>query len=155
MDAHHGFCKKHSCETQLITIIEDMACNLSNGTQIHAVFLEFAKVFDKVHNQRLLLKLEYYDIRSNTLGWIGNFLTNRKHCVIVEGVSSNVVPVTSGVPQGTVLGPLLFLVFVNDLTESITSSVKLFAEDCLVYRTIHLQMMSSNYRRNLFNLDYG
>ena len=55
----------------------------------------------------------------------------------MEGVSSNVVPVTSDVPQGTVLGPLLFLIFINDLTESITASVKLFADDCLVYRTIH------------------
>ena len=55
----------------------------------------------------------------------------------MEGVSSNVVPVTSGVPQGTVFGPMLFIIFINDLTESITSSVKLFADNCLVYRTIH------------------
>ena len=137
MDVQHGFRKKNSCETQLITIIGDMTCNLSNGTQIDAVFLDFAKAFDKVPHQRLLLKLEYYGIRSNTLQWIGSFLNNRKQCVIVEGVSSNVVPVTSGVPQGSVLGQLLFLIFLNDLPESITSSVKLFADNCLAYRTIH------------------
>ena len=68
---------------------------------------------------------------------MGSFLSNWKQCVSVEDVSSNVVPVTSGVPQGTVLCPLLFLIFINDLTESITSSVKLFADDSLVYRTIH------------------
>ena len=79
----------------------------------------------------------YYGIRSNTLQWIGSFPNNRKQCVIVEGVSSSMVPVSSGVTQGTVLGPLLFLTFINDLTESITSSVKMFADDCLVYRTIH------------------
>ena len=67
MEAQHGFHKKHSCKTQLITIIEDMTCNLSNGTQIDAVFIDFAKAFDKVPHQRLLLKLEYYGIRSNTL----------------------------------------------------------------------------------------
>ena len=89
IDAHHGFHKKHSCDTQLITIIEVMACNLSNGTQIDAVFLDFAKAFDKVPHQHLLLKHEYYGIRSMTLQWIGSFHRNRKKCVIVEGVTSN------------------------------------------------------------------
>ena len=137
MDSQHGFCKKHSCETQLITIIGDMARNLSNGTQKYAVFLDFAKAFDNVSHQRLLLKREYYGIRSNTLEWIGSFLNNRKQCVSVESVLSNVVPVTSGVPQGTMVGPLHILIYINDLTESITSTAKLFADDCLVDRTIH------------------
>ena len=137
MDVQHGFRKQHSCETQLITIIENMTCNLSNGTQIDAVFLDFTKAFDKAPHQRLPLKLEYYGIRITTLQWIGNFINSRKQCVIVENVSSNVVPVTSGVPQATVLGSLLFIIFINDLTESITLSVKLFAEDCLAYHTIH------------------
>ena len=133
MDAKHGFHNRHSCETHLITIIEDMACNLSNSTQSDAVFLDFKKAFDKLPHQRILLKFEYHGMRSNTLQWMGSFLNNRKQGVIVESV----VPVTSGVPQGTVLGPLLFLIFINDMPESITSSVKLFADDCLVYRTIH------------------
>ena len=86
MDAQHRFHKRQSCETQLITIIEDMACNLSNGTQINAVFLDFAKDFDKVFHRGLLLKLEYHGIRNNTLQWICSFLSNRKQCVIVESV---------------------------------------------------------------------
>ena len=91
-----------------------MTFNLSNGTQIHAVCLDFSKAFVKVPHQRLLLKLEYYGIRSNTLQWMDSLLINRKQCVIVEGVSSNVVPVTSGVPQSTVLGPLVLHIFIND-----------------------------------------
>ena len=114
-----------------------MVSNLSNSTQIDAVFKDFAKAFHIVPHKYLLLKLEYHGIRSNTLQWIGSFHNNRKQCVIEEGVSFNVVPVTSGVPQGTVIGPLFFLIFSNDLPESITSSVKLFADDCLVYRIIH------------------
>ena len=129
--------QKHSCRTRLITTIVDMACNLCNSTQIDAVILDFATAFDIVSHQRRLLKVEYYGIRSNTLPWRVSFHNNRKQCVIVEGVSSSVVPVASGVKQGTVLGPLLFLIFINDMPESITSSAKSFADDCLVYRTIH------------------
>ena len=129
MDAQHGFSKKHSCGTTLIITTDDMVCNLYNSTQMHTVFLDFAKAFHKVPHQCLLLKLEYYDIRSNTLQWIGSFLNNRKQCDTVEGASSNVVLVNYGVPQGTVLGTLL-LIFINDLTESIASSVTLFADDC-------------------------
>ena len=80
-------------------------------------------------HQHLLLKLEYNGIRSNTLQWIGSFLYNRKQGVIVASVSSCVEPVNYGVPQGTVLGPLLFLIFISDLPESITSSAKLFPDD--------------------------
>ena len=85
-----------------------MACNLSKSTQSDTVFQYFAKAFDNVPHQRLLLKLEYYGIRSNTLQGIGSSHSNRKQCDTVEGVSNNVVLVTSGVPQGTVLGLLFF-----------------------------------------------
>ena len=148
MDAQHGFLKNHLCKTQLITINDDMTCNLSSGKQINAVFLDFAKAFNNVPHQRLLLKLEYYDIGSYTLQWIGSFLNNRKQGVVVESV----VPVTSGVPQGTVLGLLLFLIFIHDLTESITSSVKLFADDCLVYRTIYSSNDAIQLQEDLYQL---
>ena len=118
-----------------------MTCNLSNGTQIDAVFMDFAKASERVPHRRLLLKHEYNGMISSTIQWIDSLLSNGKQCIFVEGVSSNVVPVISGVPQVTLLRPLLFPIFINDLTESITSSAKLFSDDCLVHRTIH----SSNY----------
>ena len=86
MGAQHGFRKKHTCDTQIITIIEDMACNLSNSTQIDAVFLDIVKAFDKVPHQRLLLKLECNGIRRITLQRMDSFLINRKQCVIMGGV---------------------------------------------------------------------
>ena len=85
MDAQHGFRKNYSCETQLITTIEDMACNLFNSAQFDGVFLDFTKAFDKVPHQRHFLKVGYYGINSKTLQYIGSFLNDRKQSAIVEG----------------------------------------------------------------------
>ena len=88
-------------------------------------------------HERLLLKLDFYGIRGNLLLWIREILTGRHQQVVLNGSTSNQVPVTSGVPQGTVLGPLLFLVFINDLPDNVSSNVRLFADDCLLYRRIN------------------
>ena len=98
--------------------------------------MDFSKAFDKVAHSRLLLKLRHYGIRGNTHKWISSFLQQRQQRVVVNGSHSDWVHVDSGVPQGTVLGPLLFLLFINDLPRNITSSVRLFADDCILYRTV-------------------
>ena len=98
--------------------------------------MDFSKAFDSVPHQRLLRKLHNIGIKSKTLKWIDSFLTNRLQQVVVEGEASDKCKVTSGVPQGTVLGPLLFLVYINDLPSRIRSNVRLFADDCIVYRDI-------------------
>ena len=87
------------------------------------------------HNS-LLVKLSGYGIQDKTLDWIGSFLSDRSQRVVVEGEQSDPAPVTSGVPQGSVLGPILFLVFINDLPKAINSSCRLFADDTIVYREI-------------------
>ena len=92
----------------------------------------FAKVFDKVPHRRLLHKLDYYGIRGSTHKWINSSLSGRTQKVVLDGQASDPVPVLSGVPQGSVLGPILFLIFINDLPDNIRSSVHLFADDCVI-----------------------
>ena len=109
---------------------------ITGGGQVDAVVLDFSKVFDKVPHSRLMSKLNYYDIRSRTHNWVESFLNDRQQCVVLDGCSSSTVSVLSGVPQDTVLGPTLFLIFINDLPEYVSSSVRLFADDCVLYREI-------------------
>ena len=137
-DCQHGFRKKRSCETQLIITTNDLTTVLEEGGQTDVILLDFAKAFDKVPHKRLLHKLHHYGIRGSILEWIRSFLNERSQQVVLEGSSSERAPVKSGVPQGSVLGPLLFLAYINDLPEKLNQGtvVKLFADDCVLYRRI-------------------
>ena len=104
--------------------------------QTDVIIMDFAKAFDKVPHRRLLYKLDYYEIRGSTHKWISSWLSERSQKVVLDGQASDPVPVLSGVPQGSVLGPVLFLIFINDLPDNIRSSVRLFADDCVLYRNI-------------------
>ena len=132
----HGFRKQRSTESQLIITVNDLISSLNHSEQLDAILLDFSKAFDKVPHKRLLHKLHHYGVRNNALQWIESFLSNRTQQVTLDGVASASAPVTSGVPQGTVLGPLLFLVYINDMPERVRSSCRLFADDSLLYRVI-------------------
>ena len=133
---NHGFRSGYSCETQLITTINDFLQEHDKGQQVDIAILDFSKAFDTVPHDKLLHKLEQYGIKGNIHSWLTNFLSTRTMRTIVEGESSKETSVDSGVPQGTVLGPIMFLCHINDLPDCVNSSVRLFADDCLLYRTI-------------------
>ena len=129
-DLQHGFRHSRSCETQLLSFVQELAANSDKNIQTDLIIMDF----DKVPHQRLLYKLKFYGIKNQTLTWISAFLSNRTQTVVLDGESSDIAPVTSGVPQGTVLGPVLFLVYINDLSEYMKSSqLRLFADDSIIY----------------------
>ena len=116
--------------------MEDLAKRLTLGKQTDLILLDFSKAFDKVNHLTLLYKLSTFGITGNTLKWIEAFFNGRSQTVVLERESSKEVPVTSGVPQGSVLGPLLFLLYINDLPENIKPQVRFFADDTAVYLTV-------------------
>ena len=135
-EKQHAFRKGHSCETQLVNVIHDWATSIDNRRQTDIFILNFEKAFDTMPHELLKSKLHAYSVRKNIMQWIDSFLSDRQQSVVVNGSQSGYEPVASGVPQGTVLGPILFLVHINDISEKVSSEIWLFADDCVCYRDI-------------------
>ena len=144
----HGFRPGRSCSTQLLEAMDTWTQKIEDKQPLDAVYLDFRKAFDSVPHVRLLLKLEAHGIEGKALSWVRAFLTDRTQQVLVEGTLSTKTSVTSGVPQGSVLGPLLFLLYVNDIPDHISSGIKLFADDCKVYQPVH-----SSLARDVLQVD--
>jgi hypothetical protein len=115
--------------------------------------LDFAKAFDKVPHERLLKKLDHYGIRGGIHRWVRNFLTGRTQRVVCEGAASEPKPVISGVPLGTVTGPLWFLLFINDLPANLCSTARLFADDCVLYTSSKTPEKLDSLQDDLFKLE--
>ena len=132
----HGFQPGLSCQTQLTFLTDEILKAMDSHYQIDLLLLDFSKAFDTVAHNKLLNKLAHYGIQNSTHKWLSAWLTGRTQRVMVEGVLSKEVDVISGVPQGTVLGPLMFLIYINNINQNIQSLVRLFADDCVLYRVI-------------------
>ena len=109
-------------------MIDDLASNASAGKQTDVILLEFSKAFDKASHSKLLWKLRQYCIRGKVLSWIQTFLGNRSQRLVIDGEQSDSIPVNLGVPQASVLGPILFLayMYINDLPDEICCQIRLF-----------------------------
>ena len=125
---------------------------LDEGGSLDVVYLDFRKAFDSVPHQRLLNKVQAYGIDGRVLEWIRCFLSDRKQRVIVKGKTSSWADVLSGIPQGSVLGPILFIIFINDLPDVVDTCVKIFADDTKIFNHIRTQSDCEKLQRDLDNL---
>jgi len=135
-EGQHGFRPGYSCESQVITVRQDIADSLDNGDKIDAIIVDFSKAFDLVPHGRLLTKIANSGMDSRVVVWIRKFLLGRTQRVRVGGQLSAEVRVMSGVPQGSVLGPLLFPAYVNEIWRNVESTIRLSADDRVIYRKI-------------------
>ena len=131
-----GLISGRSTVTQLLTYLDKCVKTIAEGGVIDTIYLDFAKSFDTVPHQRLTVKLQAYGIKGNILNWIINYLSWRSQIVTVYGEKSKSAQVISGIPQDTVLGPLLFVIYINDLLDDIRSDGLLFADDTKLFRKI-------------------
>ena len=130
----HGFVPGRNCITQLLVCLEEWTQMIEDGVCFDAIYTDFAKAFDSVPHERLFLKIESLGIKGDILSWLKSFLQGRTQCVNVDGACSSWQKVVSGIPQGSVIGPILFVIFINDMPDVIKHNFcKLFADDCKLY----------------------
>ena len=125
-----------ACPKYLLVNLEDITTNLDSGSGVDVFYLDYSKAFDTVPHKHLISKLKACGFEGRIIKWIQEFLSNRKQHVGERGKLSNWADVLSGVPQGSVLGPILFLLYINDLPDIVTSTSKLFADDTKLYNKV-------------------
>ena len=131
-----GFIKGRSTTLQLLNVLNDWTQTIESKNFTDCIYMDYQKAFDKVPHNRLISKLKAYKFNAELLDWVQSYLKDRSQFVEVNGKQSMWLPVTSGIPQGSVLGPLLFLLYINDLPDNIDSSVYMYADDTKLYREI-------------------
>ena len=150
----HGFLARRSTGTQLVDCLNDWTLNIESKQSLDVIYIDFAKAFDSVVHTKLISKLKSYGIGGNLLRWIENFLSDRYQFVSVDGTHSTTIRVISGVPQGSVLGPILFCIYINDVCDIIVGNTacKLYADDLKLYSCVDIDGTSCDLDAGLTNL---
>ena len=148
----YGFIHGRSTTLQLLTVLEKWTKAVDDGNEIDCIYFDFMKAFDKVPHNRLLSKLKSYNIDISVQAWVAAFLRERRQRVVVNGEKSAWTNVISGIPQGTVLGPILFVLYINDLPENVRSDLFMFADDTKVSRVILDKNDRDDLQQDIYNL---
>jgi len=141
-----------SCLTSLIEFFVEVTKYVDEGRAVDVVYMEFSKAFDKVPHGRLMQKVRRHGIMGNLATWIKNWLTHRRQRVVVDGKYSAWSPVTSGVAQGSVLGPLLFVIFINDMDEGVEGWVSKFADDTKIGGVVDSEEGDWRLQRDIYKM---
>ena len=153
LSQQHGFRKGLSCTSQLLTTTQSIMKEIDLGGCVQAAVLDFSKAFDKVSHSLLVRKLSSFGFSNDVLSWILDFLSNRKQRVVLSGYFLNGEAVTSDVPQGSVLGPALFLLYNNDIGICWKSTIRLYADDALLHYPITNTSSVEAFQKDLDSLE--
>ena len=150
----HAFLKNHSTASNLLECLQDWSIGLNSHSSTDIVYIDFSKAFDSIVHSKLLFKLELYGISGHLLKWISSFLSNRMQCVVTDYFYSPICSVISGVPQGSVLGPILFIIYVNDIDSVCCgdTTMQLFADDAKLYSNVVVDSASTSLQLSLDRL---
>ncbi len=152
-EQQHGFLPGRSCVTQLLDVLDDWFLNFDNNVPVDEIYLDMVKAFDTVPHRRLFTQLHSYGITEKIHSWIRAFLTDREQRTRINGSFSNWTKVLSGIPQGSVLGPILFLLYINCLPDSIKTKIRLFADDSKIWNAIRTTADCEQLQSDLTSLE--
>ena len=151
-DKQFGFISGRSTTLQLLIVMEEWTEILDNGGTLDSIYMDFMKALDKVPHKRMLRKLRSYGLSEQIIKWVEDFLRDRSQKVSVNNSESRDRPVTSGIPQGSVLGPILFIIYINDMPECVNATTYLFANDTKIYKEISCEDDVSGLQEDLDQL---
>ena len=134
----------YSTVNQLTDLYNTFCQALYEGKEVRAIFCDISQAFDRVWHKGLLYKLSSVEISGSLLQWFTDYLNNRKQRVVLPGTASSWTSIKAGVPQGSILGPLLFLIYINDIVENIHSSIRLFVDDTSLHTVVEAPVDADN-----------